>query len=185
MPSVLDQLAQAVAPAPLTDALCLSEFLDLVPDPRGFRGRRYLLSALVAAAAASVLAGARSLTAITEWMTLVAKSADGPMGKGGRSAERRCLPSALGVSRVASGGCCADSGGHGCSGVAGASAWDGRDAGPRRAGPAVHRRRLHRQPTGRDVPRSGAAGAVGPCPCGVDTCSCCYAASVRVADCCS
>jgi hypothetical protein len=69
MPSVLDQLAQAVAPAPLTDALCLSEFLDLMPDPRGFRGRRYLWSALVAAATASVLAGARSLTATTEWIS--------------------------------------------------------------------------------------------------------------------
>ncbi|WP_280885708.1 transposase family protein [Streptomyces sp. LBL] len=39
-----------------------------MPDPRGARGRRYRLSALVAAAAASVLAGARSLTAITEWI---------------------------------------------------------------------------------------------------------------------
>ncbi|MFJ9380709.1 transposase family protein [Streptomyces sp. NPDC101455] len=69
MPPVLDQLARAVAPAPLPDALCLSEFLGRVPDPRGLRGRRYLLSALVAAAAASVLAGARSLTAITEWIS--------------------------------------------------------------------------------------------------------------------
>ncbi|WP_240124271.1 transposase family protein [Streptomyces sp. MUM 136J] len=43
--------------------------LDLVPDPRGVRGRRYRLSALVAAAAARVLAGARSLTAITEWIS--------------------------------------------------------------------------------------------------------------------
>ncbi|MFG2785973.1 ISAs1 family transposase [Streptomyces prunicolor] len=40
-----------------------------MPDPRGVRGRRYRLSALVAAAAASVLAGARSLTAITEWIS--------------------------------------------------------------------------------------------------------------------
>ncbi|MDX2937959.1 ISAs1 family transposase [Streptomyces ipomoeae] len=69
MSSVLDQLARVVGPAPLTDALCLSEFLDLVPDPRGLRGRRYLLSSLVAATAASVLAGARSLTAITEWIS--------------------------------------------------------------------------------------------------------------------
>ncbi|WP_224352703.1 ISAs1 family transposase [Streptomyces olivaceus] len=40
-----------------------------MPDPRGVRGRRYPLSALVAAAAASVLAGARSLNAITEWIS--------------------------------------------------------------------------------------------------------------------
>ncbi|MFJ4617327.1 transposase family protein [Streptomyces sp. NPDC088812] len=67
MPTALDQLGRAAAPVPLADAVALSGFLDLVPDPRGVRGRRYRLSALVAAAAASVLAGARSLTAITEW----------------------------------------------------------------------------------------------------------------------
>jgi predicted transposase YbfD/YdcC len=68
MPAPLEQLARTSAPAPLADAVCLSGFLDLVPDPRGRRGRRYLLSALVTAAAASVLAGARSLSAIAEWI---------------------------------------------------------------------------------------------------------------------
>ncbi|MEH0551059.1 ISAs1 family transposase [Streptomyces sp. B21-101] len=68
MPTVLAQLGGTAAPVPLADAVALSGFLDLVPDPRGVRGRRYRLSALVAAAAASVLAGARSLTAITEWI---------------------------------------------------------------------------------------------------------------------
>ncbi|MEU0672054.1 ISAs1 family transposase [Streptomyces sp. NPDC006172] len=69
MPTALAQLGRTAAPAPLADAVALSGFLDLVPDPRGVRGRRYRLSALVAAAAASVLAGARSLTAITEWIS--------------------------------------------------------------------------------------------------------------------
>jgi predicted transposase YbfD/YdcC len=69
MPVPLEQLARASAPAPLADAVRLSGFLGLVPDPRGCRGRRYPLSALVTAAAASVLAGARSLTAITEWVS--------------------------------------------------------------------------------------------------------------------
>ncbi|MGW5277528.1 ISAs1 family transposase [Streptomyces sp. NPDC004044] len=68
MPCGLDQLALLSSPAPLPDAVALSGFLDLMPDPRGLRGRRYLLSALVTAAAASVLAGARSLTAISEWI---------------------------------------------------------------------------------------------------------------------
>ncbi|MFF4796627.1 transposase family protein, partial [Streptomyces sp. NPDC001276] len=68
MPAALDQLAQVSAPAPLADAVRLFSFLDLLPDPRGVRGRRYPLFALVTAAAASVLAGARSLTAITEWI---------------------------------------------------------------------------------------------------------------------
>ncbi|WP_331449592.1 transposase family protein [Streptomyces prasinus] len=69
MPTALDELARASAPAPVTDAVRPSGFLDLSPDPRGVRGRRYRLPALVAAAAASVLAGARSLIAITEWIT--------------------------------------------------------------------------------------------------------------------
>lgn len=68
IPTALDQLGWTAAPVPLADAVTLSGFLGLVPDPRGVRGRRYRLSALVAAAAASVLAGARSLTAITEWI---------------------------------------------------------------------------------------------------------------------
>ncbi|MBB5109935.1 putative transposase YbfD/YdcC, partial [Streptomyces spectabilis] len=69
MPAPLEQLAWASAPAPLTDAVRLSSFPGLVPAPRGCRGRRYPLSALVTAAAASVLAGARSLAAITEWVS--------------------------------------------------------------------------------------------------------------------
>ncbi|HSX97586.1 MAG TPA: transposase family protein, partial [Streptomyces sp.] len=69
MPTALAQLGRTAAPAPLADAFALSGFLDRVPDPRGVRGRRYRLSTLVAAAAASVLAGARSLTAITEWIS--------------------------------------------------------------------------------------------------------------------
>ena len=69
MPTALAQLGRTAAPVPLADAVALAGFLDLVPDPRGVRGRRYRLSALVAVAAASVLAGARSLTAITEWIS--------------------------------------------------------------------------------------------------------------------
>ncbi|MFB7115521.1 ISAs1 family transposase [Streptomyces sp. NPDC056190] len=69
IPAALDQLARASEPAPLSDAVGLSGFLDLVPDPRGVRGRRYPLPALIAATAASVLAGARSLTAIAEWIS--------------------------------------------------------------------------------------------------------------------
>ncbi|MGY5036153.1 transposase family protein [Streptomyces sp. 900116325] len=69
MPTALAQLGRISAPVPLTDAVALSGFLGLLPDPRGVRGRRYRLSALVTAAAASVLAGARSLTTITEWIS--------------------------------------------------------------------------------------------------------------------
>lgn len=68
MPSGLEQLARTLSPQPLPDAVCLARFLAGLPDPRDRRGRRFPLTAIVTAAAASVLAGARSLTAIAEWI---------------------------------------------------------------------------------------------------------------------
>ncbi|MFJ8938801.1 ISAs1 family transposase [Streptomyces sp. NPDC102365] len=67
MPSALEQLARAEAAAPVADAVRLHHYLALVPDLRGRWGRLYPLVPLLSAAAASVLAGARSLTAISEW----------------------------------------------------------------------------------------------------------------------
>ncbi|MFE6932935.1 transposase family protein [Streptomyces sp. NPDC057699] len=69
MPAALEHLARAPSSAPLIDAACLRLFLDGVPNPPDCRGRRYPLSALLAATAAAVLAGARSLAAIAEWIT--------------------------------------------------------------------------------------------------------------------
>ncbi|MFF9490368.1 transposase family protein [Streptomyces sp. NPDC014676] len=69
MPSGMEQLARIPSPQPSPDAVCLVRFLAGLPDPRDRRGRRFPLTALVAAAAAGVLTGARSLTAITEWLT--------------------------------------------------------------------------------------------------------------------
>ena len=68
MPWGLEQLARTHSSQPLPDAVCLARFLAGLPDPRARRGRRFPLIAIVAAAAASVLAGARSLTAVTEWI---------------------------------------------------------------------------------------------------------------------
>jgi predicted transposase YbfD/YdcC len=45
----------------------LLAYLATVPDPRAARGRRHPLIAILAMAAAAVLAGARSVTAIAEW----------------------------------------------------------------------------------------------------------------------
>jgi predicted transposase YbfD/YdcC len=45
----------------------LLAYLAAVPDPRGARGRRHPLVAILAIAAAAVLAGARSIAAIAEW----------------------------------------------------------------------------------------------------------------------
>ena len=47
----------------------LLEHLALVPDPRNPRGVRHTLTSLLLAAIAAVLAGARSFTAIGEWVT--------------------------------------------------------------------------------------------------------------------
>jgi predicted transposase YbfD/YdcC len=51
------------------EALHLLAYLAAVPDPRGARGRRHPLVAILAMAAAAVLAGARSMAAIAEWAT--------------------------------------------------------------------------------------------------------------------
>lgn len=69
MPSCLEQLGDAcdaVAPETIVD---LRTYLKNVPDPRGRRGIRHPWTALLAAAAAAVLAGAASMAAIGEWVT--------------------------------------------------------------------------------------------------------------------
>ncbi|WP_143070978.1 transposase family protein, partial [Streptomyces malaysiense] len=68
MPPGLDQLARTDMPQPLPDAVCLARYLAGLPDPRARRGRRFPLVPVVAAAAAGVLAGARSLAAVAEWI---------------------------------------------------------------------------------------------------------------------
>jgi hypothetical protein len=46
----------------------LPQYLALVPDPRDRRGVRHTLTSLLLAAIAAVLAGARSLTPVGEWV---------------------------------------------------------------------------------------------------------------------
>jgi hypothetical protein len=46
----------------------LAEHLARVPDPRNPRGVRHTLTSLLLTAIAAVLAGARSLTAVGEWV---------------------------------------------------------------------------------------------------------------------
>ncbi|MEV4049466.1 ISAs1 family transposase, partial [Streptomyces sp. NPDC049744] len=60
MPSGPEELARVPSPQPLPNAVILVTFLAGLLDPRDLRGRRFPLTALVAAAAAGVLAGARS-----------------------------------------------------------------------------------------------------------------------------
>jgi DDE_Tnp_1-associated len=47
----------------------LLAYLATIPDPRARAGRRHPLVAILALAAAAVLAGAQSVTAIAEWAT--------------------------------------------------------------------------------------------------------------------
>lgn len=74
MPSCLRQLGDASGPVPLETAADLRTYLATVPDPRARRGIRHPWTAMLTAAAAAVLAGAASITAIGEWV------ADAPQG---------------------------------------------------------------------------------------------------------
>ena len=66
IPPALAQLTHA-DPFQDGDPPQLLAYLATVPDPRAARGRRHPLIAILAIAAAAVLAGARSVTAIAEW----------------------------------------------------------------------------------------------------------------------
>jgi predicted transposase YbfD/YdcC len=66
IPLGLDPLCDA-DPLQPTEPPHLLAYLATIPDPRAPRGRRHPLTAILAMAAAAVLAGARSMTAIAEW----------------------------------------------------------------------------------------------------------------------
>jgi predicted transposase YbfD/YdcC len=66
IPAALAQLAHANALRP-ADTPGLLAYLATIHDPRRACGRRHPLVAILAMAAAAVLAGARSMTAIAEW----------------------------------------------------------------------------------------------------------------------
>ena len=66
IPSALTQLAHADPLGP-AQAPGLLTYLATIGDPRAHKGRRHPLVAILAMAAAAVLTGARSITAIAEW----------------------------------------------------------------------------------------------------------------------
>lgn len=68
MPSCLERLGDASGPVAPETVADLRTYLSDVPDPRARRGIRHPWTALLAAAAAAVLAGAASMAAIGEWV---------------------------------------------------------------------------------------------------------------------
>jgi hypothetical protein len=66
IPAALTQLAHADPLGPAEGPHLLA-YLATIGDPRRPSGRRHPLAAILAMAAAAVLAGARSVTAIAEW----------------------------------------------------------------------------------------------------------------------
>ncbi|MCX5315505.1 ISAs1 family transposase [Streptomyces sp. NBC_00154] len=69
IPSALEKLGSPTDPLTSSDVADLRRFLILVADPRDARGLRYPALALLCAAVSAVLTGARSLIAISEWIT--------------------------------------------------------------------------------------------------------------------
>lgn len=80
MPTGVEHLLLQTAQVTTEEAADPRRFLSLVPDPRGLRGRRYPALALLCAATAAVLTGARSLIAIGEWITDAPQAVLGVLG---------------------------------------------------------------------------------------------------------
>jgi predicted transposase YbfD/YdcC len=80
IPSALEQLGSPTDSLTSSDVADLRRFLILITDPRDVRGLRYPAVALLCAAVSAVLAGARSLIAISEWITDAPQYALGVLG---------------------------------------------------------------------------------------------------------
>jgi hypothetical protein len=80
-----DPLQQAETPN-------LLAYLATIPDPRAPRGHRHPLIAILAMAAAAVLAGARSMTAIAEWAADTPQSIRAALGARRESPDHYSVP---------------------------------------------------------------------------------------------
>jgi predicted transposase YbfD/YdcC len=75
-------------------------YLATVPDPRAPRGRRHPLIAILAMAAAAVLGGARSMTAIAEWAADAPQPVRVALGARRDSPDRCSVPSETTIRRT-------------------------------------------------------------------------------------
>jgi predicted transposase YbfD/YdcC len=88
-----DPLQQAETPH-------LLAYLATIPDPRGPRGHRHPLIAILAMAAAAVLAGARSMTAIAEWAADTPQSVRAALGARRESPDHYSVPAETTIRRA-------------------------------------------------------------------------------------
>jgi predicted transposase YbfD/YdcC len=103
IPAALTQLAH-VAARQLHDAEAphLLAYLAAVPDPRGARGRRHPLVAILGLAAAAVLAGARSIAAIAEWAADAPQPVRAALGARHHAPGHRSVPAEATIRRTLS-----------------------------------------------------------------------------------
>ncbi|WP_238426856.1 transposase family protein [Streptomyces adustus] len=65
--SLIPPVLVRLGPLDLGQVAGLRPFLELVPDPRARRGRRYSLTAILLVCACAAVSGARSVDEIAEW----------------------------------------------------------------------------------------------------------------------
>jgi hypothetical protein len=99
IPSGLDPLCDA-NPLQEAEPLHLLAYLATIPDPRAPRGRRHPLIAILAMAAAAVLGGARSMTAIAEWAADAPQPVRAALGARRDSPDHCSVPSETTIRRT-------------------------------------------------------------------------------------
>jgi hypothetical protein len=100
--SIPTALAQLDGADPLKDAEAphLLAYLAVVPDPRARSGRRHPLVATLALAAAAVLTGARSMTAVAEWAADAPQPVRAALGARRDAPDRFSVPSETTIRRT-------------------------------------------------------------------------------------
>ncbi len=99
LPAALTPLAHA-DPLQPADAPHLLAYLATIHDPRRARGRRHPLVAILAIAAAAVLTGARSMTAIAEWAADTPQPVRAALGARRDAPDRWAVPAEATIRRT-------------------------------------------------------------------------------------